>query len=348
MEIIKLFDEILYRKPTHLEIKHHSNSNLEDKKNELLICHERLFNHKMIIQKKGKSPLKIALMLTGHFRRFEPCAHVWKMFKDLHPNVDIFIHTWNSRGLRSQKEWISNKDTLPDFELINNILKPISFIREDHDKYIDNFGLAKKYPYKKIYLSDGQRVDNRADFTTFIMSQLYSIYTCFQNVKKFENHNNFKYDIVIKLRADTMLFYPLIFKEKLSDDCLYIHSRSHFHIDGGKGCINCDLEYKTKIRQHTEHCNDVCDVLIYGNSKVMDVYTSMYLHIHELLDKFDIDNINILNKYPELNQFITRKNNFIYFGFCGDMDKNLKLLYPERMIREYMKDYWLLSDPYYL
>jgi hypothetical protein len=350
MDIVNLFNEVLYRKPNNLELKFHD-TDLEDKKNELLSCHERLMNHKMIIEKQGPSNLRIALMIVGHFRRFETSVNVWKTFKELHPDVDIFVHTWNSRGLRSDKNWIlDNVDDKPDFETIYDTLSPVSFIREDHNKYLENFSLLKKCPNKNIYLSLGQKVDNHRDFSKFIMSQLYSIYKCHESVKNYEDHNQFKYDIIIKLRADTILYHPLIFKEKLSDDCLYIHSRSHFHRDGGRGCKKCDLEYKTKIRLHKEHSNDVCDVLLYGNSKVMERYCRMYINISELLDQFDKDNKENLEKWPINKNFVTKSPTtpIIYFSWCGDMDKNLKLLYPERMIREYMKDYWLLSDPFYL
>lgn len=348
MDIVNLFEDVLYRKPSALELKLHTGE-LDDKKNELLSCHERLFNHEYVINKKGQSPLKIALMLTGHWRRFEASAHVWKNFKKLHPNVDIFIHTWNSRGNRSDINWIieTNED-LPNFELICDILKPITFIKEDNTKFIDSFGLSTKYPDKTIYMSLGQKVSNHQDFSKFVMSQLYGIYKCYQAVQNYSEINNFTYDVIIKLRADTLLYHPLIFPHKLPDDSLYIHSRSHFHRDGGRGCKLCDIESKTGVRLHDSHSNDVCDVLLYGSAKVMDRYCNLYLHIPELLDQMHLDNLDNLTKWPENNAFVTKKNNITYFSWCGNMDKNLKLFYPERLIREYMKDYWLISDPYYL
>jgi hypothetical protein len=184
-EIRDSFLNILYREPTTEELSFHSaeSTNIEQKKNEILSCHERLLNHDYIIQKVGKSPLKIALMLIGHFRRFdERTAKVWRDFKALHPDVDIFVHTWNEKGLRSCCDWITVDDEKPDFENIYNILKPVSLVREDHTKFLENFSMVKKYG-KTVYLAKGQRVANHDDFSKFIASQLYSIYTCYQAVK---------------------------------------------------------------------------------------------------------------------------------------------------------------------
>ena len=352
-EIKKLFVKILGREPSVSEIEHHISkfTTIEDKKYELMSCHERLHNQANVISQVGQSPLRIALMLVGHFRRFEPFSQVWSTFKSLHPNIDIFVHTWNERGLRSDKEWINTSEDIPDFETIYNTLKPVSMVREDHKKFLNSFSLKNKFPDKTLYLALGQKVSNHADFTKFIMSQLYGIYACFKNVKNYEDVNGFKYDIVIKLRADTVLYHPLVFKEKLKDNELFIHSRSHRHIDGGGGCLTCDKEHAIDDTKkiHESHTNDVCDVLVYGNSKVMERYCiDMYNDIPDILDKMDRDNLECLEKDPWLNKFVSKKENITYFGWCGDINKNLKLFYPERIIREYMKDYWLLSDPLYL
>lgn len=350
-DIKTLFNDILYRDPTEHEIQYHvsQGKSLEDKKNEILSCQERLSNHSTIINKVGKSKLNIALMLIGHFRRFDDrFCKIWKDFKDNHPDVDIFIHTWNEKGLRSPFDWINTNDEKPDFERIFDILRPITMIREDHIKYLDHFSLIHRYPGKKLYLSLGQKVKNHKDFSKFIASQLYSIQKCHESIISYQKETGKKYDIIIKLRADTVLYHPLVFQDKLPDDVLFIHSRSHFHRDGGRGCKMCDEEYKQHEKRHYHHCNDVCDVLNYGSAHVMERYCNIYNHIGELMDLFDHDNSASLENNKELNKFVTKDGNIVYFGWCGDMTKNLKLMYPERMIREYMKDYWLLSDPYYL
>ena len=347
-EIHNLYNKLLYRDPYETEIRNITDD-IDIIKEKLLSCHERVRNHDCIISKEGKSPLKIALMIVGHFRRFEPYEYIWKEFKNNHPDVDIFIHSWRERGDRSFTNWINIDNNIKDidFENIYNILDPVSLIREDHTRLLNSFSLQKRFPNKKIYLSLGQKVPNHSDFSKFIMSQLYGIYSCYKSVENYQKEKGFTYDIVIKLRADTILYHPLIFKNQLPDNELYIHSRSHRHIDGGGGCLTCDSEYPTRV--HEEHTNDVCDVLIYGNAKVMKRYcVDMYENIGEILDKFDKDNINHLKTYPDLNEYITRDGQIIYFDRHGLTDKNLKLTYPERLIRSYMNDVWLLSDPYYL
>ena len=350
-EIIRLFNDILYREPTDLELEHHVGNNTEyidAKKQELLSCHERIINQTNLIEKFGKSPLKIAIMLVGHFRRFEPYEHIWRDFKKNHPNVDFFIHSWKERGDRCAINWIDMEDHKDiDFENIYDVLKPVSIIREDHKKMINDFGLRKRYPDKNIYLSLGQKVCNQDDFTKFVMSQLYGIYRCYKSVENYQKEKGFTYDIVIKLRADTIFYHPLIFKNRLPDNELYIHSRSHRHGDGGGGCLTCDSEYPARV--HEEHTNDVCDVLVYGNNNVMKRYcVDMYENMEEILDKFDVYNKNLLTKYSELYQYVTQIGKITYYAWCGDFKKNLKLFYPEQIIRTYMNDVWLLSDPYYL
>jgi hypothetical protein len=343
-----IFQKLLYREPTSNEIEFHLSTltDRQSKADEFLSCYERLANHTQVISQIGPTKLKVAVMLVGHFRRFPGSKNCWEQFKSNHPHVDFFIHTWNEIGERDWDSWIEVNGPIPNFEEIHQTLKPISILREDHTKFLESFGLYNKISKdQKLYLAAGQRVKNHRDFSKFIMSQLYSIYTCHKLVRNYEILHNFRYDVIIKLRADTIFFHPLYFdKLQFADNILYIHSRAHHHADGGKGCLTCDKEYPN--RQHEEHTNDVCDVLLYGNSVIMEKYCNLYLHIEGFLDQLDKDNQDIIKKYPEhFKDNLSNDENIVYLGQITDYDKNLKLFYPERLIREYFKDCWLLSDP---
>lgn len=119
------------------------------------------------------------------------------------------------------------------------------------------------------------------------LNMFYKIYQCNNLKKQFEQKNNFKYDVCIRLRTDTH-FDREILLEDIQENTLYISE------DKGYGGI--------------------CDQFSYGNSNVMDRYSDVFCNIRtyvaegctfhpETLLKYHSDKQEFLYKYIGNNFF---------------------------------------------
>jgi hypothetical protein len=291
---------------------------------------------------------RVALLICGHFRNFndDGIRNKYKRIMEDYPSgVDIFIHTWSDLGLRAPGVWINTTDDrIPDFETIRSTLNPKMITIENGREMIDSFGLAARRPEHKLYYCSGQPCNSTVDFSKFIVSQLYSIYTANELRRRYESDNGFKYDLVVKIRADMppdrVDLGAMVALDLNAHTMWANNSHRHRHPGGGGGCLTCDDEYiHGRIREHKNHTNDVCDIYFYGGSDIMNIYASLYLRVDEMAEYF--------HKYNEqLNTC-----SCVEIRGCGVMvrhsrcfEKRYKCIYPERMVREYMRDVWILSD----
>lgn len=289
---------------------------------------------------KCKPLKKVALLLSGHIRNFEPRKAFWVDFNNkFGDRVDIYVHTWNESGVRSQKEWIDVGKVPPSFDEIRAVLKPKKMLVEDHSEKIDSFSL--KHPGLQLYYTNVRYLNRTTDFTRNIGSQLYSIMKSWELAKD----SGVEYDMMIRLRNDCIIenFGNIFTRDTsfLKDEVLVVNGNSHRHAFGGGGCNKCTLEYPT--RKHTDHVNDVCDIMYLGNPSVMARVCNMFNDARKLVLSFkeynelamkDEDVRACLVPYPDAMGVKAPK---IY-------ESRIKCFYPERLIREYMKDYWLLTD----
>ena len=183
--------------------------------------------------------MRIAILISGFLRTLEyNFINNKKYFKDY--DVDYYLHISNDEN----KDKYFNKKI--DLEKIIKIIKPIKYIVEDEINFEINF--------KNKYLNHKR--------------MWYKIYLLNEMKKIHEKINNFKYDIVIRLRPD-----------------LYI--LNEFNINN----ILTDVIYG-------KNNNGVfLDEINFGSSKIMDMYANLFLHfdkyIHLNIDRPDI----ILNLY---------------------------------------------------
>ena len=283
---------------------------------------------------------KVALLLSGHVRNFEPRKQFWIDFnKKFGDRVDIYIHTWNESGLRSKNEWIDVGSVPPNFDEIRDILKPKDMLIEDHASKMDSFSFIQ--PGLELYYTNVLYLNRAEDFTKNIGSQLYSV------MKSWElaNNSNIKYDMMIRLRGDCILenFNNIFTRDTsfLEDDVLIMNGNSHRHAMGGGGCSKCTLEYP--IRKHKDHVCDVCDIMYLGNPKVMKKVCNMFKNARDLVKSFQGYNKLAIKDKKVLDSLV--KYPYSYGVKCPIVfETKLKCFYPERLIREYMKDYWLITD----
>lgn len=284
---------------------------------------------------------KIALMLSGHLRNFEPRKQFWIDFnKEFGDRVDIYIHTWNESGLRSKDEWIDIGSPPPDFDEIRKVMQPKKMLIEDHSEKSKGFSFLQ--PGLDLYYTNLRYLDRASDFTKNIGSQLYSVMKSWELARD----SNVEYDMMIRLRNDCIIEnFGNIFKRDTSflakEDVLVINGNSHRHALGGGGCSKCGTEYPE--RKHTDHVCDVCDIMYFGNPKVMERICNMFSHVKELVMSFKEYN-KLALKDKEVRECLVK---YPYaYGVKSHVvfETKIKCFYPERLIREYMKDYWLLTD----
>ena len=287
------------------------------------------------------TPPKIALMLSGHMRNFSKRKEYWKEFKKMYNFVDIFVHTWSESGERGGKEWIDVGSTKFPHEDVKNTLNPVNMLVEDHEELFDSFSF--KEDGVDLYYTNFPHVKTSQDFTKYIGSQLYSVKKCFELTQ--ESGEN--YDVYMRLRGDAVIenFGNLLRNnlDFLTEDTVVINgSSNHAHPGGWRGCRNCDVEFGG-IRKHKVHCNDVCDIFYFGRKSSMSKLCNMYSFVKELVKSFSENNskaakkIGVKKHLQKIGYVTTVSSPMVY-------ENEIKAFYPERLIREFMKEFWLISD----
>lgn len=292
--------------------------------------------------------MNVALMVCGHFRNFHITKPYWEKFLQKN-ECDIFISTWEDYGNRNATEWIDSQENKINFNHITDVMQPKSYLIENVQEKNKNFTLRKNN--NSLWFVIGKFSVECDDFSTYIVSQLYKIKTCFDLVEKYAIENNKKYDLVFKLRADT---FPENFslekyskiKQHLDNNVLFCYkdtiNKNHVRPQGG--CNNCMKEYAAKKRTHHSHTNDVSDYFNYGNYDVMKKLAQIYDNVDILYERMEKHNLSVWKPndknviyQPETNKY------FVKHGSNGFAQK-YKCIYPEKFIREHLQNYWILDD----
>lgn len=281
---------------------------------------------------------KIALMISGHLRNFAKRTSFWEHFVREFPEVDIYVHTWSDGGNRAETEWIDVGSRGPDLEEASRVLKPVKMVVEDHEKLFDSFSFQK--PDTELYYTYFKKIETTDDFTRCIGSQLYSVQKCYELAREGD------YDVFVRLRGDSVIdnFENLVGKD-VPDDAIVINgSDHHVHPGGGRGCRDCDFEFRISKRVHHDHSNDVCDVFYYGKRKAMERLCGMFGSVGDLVSGFQEHNRVAVQK-KHVKRHLKKFGNVTTIRYPPVYENDVKCFYPERLIREHMRDYWLVSDP---
>lgn len=158
--------------------------------------------------------MNIAVCISGGIKYPEKSL---KSLKNIFPNknIKIFIHTWK---IKDKKNYLKNTKITRDEEIIlyyryqkneqlKNILKETSCNQLNtltnyncQDLLIETFD-EKQIIFKKLF-NDLKFISyERNDIGP--ISMFYSIYKCNELKIKYENHNNMKFDKVIRMRFDS-------------------------------------------------------------------------------------------------------------------------------------------------
>ena len=158
--------------------------------------------------------MKIALLLCGQYRTLldkrtldAQNAFIKKF------NIDVFLSTWSDPGISVWDMFQKNANIYENVEINSEVVSKLNNLVEFE---VNNF---EHYVNKIKIIEIKQKLRNFIDQTRtnsineygkdrFITGypQLYTIHKANEMKRKYENSNNFKYDIVIKSRPDFYFF----------------------------------------------------------------------------------------------------------------------------------------------
>lgn len=268
--------------------------------------------------------IKVALIITGTSRNYIQNYPTWKTYLlDLY-DTDIFFHTYNVTGYHN--DIYANKQNIFDQDSLINLLQPKKYIIDDFNIKIEDF--------KNNLVSQCSR--SNSPKPEYIKAQLYSIYMATKLKKQYEIENNFEYDIVIKIRFDTIFYSDFDI-----DNIKLIYSKNNIILCGNpliktmkykNACVNCIKNIK--CINHT----DTSDIVFISRSNIMDFYAEIYNNY----DKFITDMVKAtIDNNIDISQYKTFEysNNAVIYT---NVPKS-HCPYPEKILAKYLKDYVLLN-----
>lgn len=199
--------------------------------------------------------MKIAVCISGQIRTgIKASENIIRFIGSLYPNCDFFIHTWN----------VNSYTTLS----CTNIKKKDIFVSQsDLDKI------------KEIYKPIGMKVDDFYEIKDSISTHdtlRYLWYSFDQSIKlkkENEKNNNFKYDVVIKLRFD--IIFPCDRTFATDYKVLSNVIDNYIYIENSNNSVS-------------ENMGFLDDVYFFGNSNNMDIMAEYYYYMDGLYDGYKL------------------------------------------------------------
>lgn len=175
----------------------------------------------------------MALCISGGLRNFKDTHYSFVKYLLSKHEVDVFFY-----GLENKE---GKENNINDFK---NLYNPKNCIVNSKD-YYENIN----FPYKESSCC-----------------AFYNIYMCNELKKSYENLNNFKYDYVIRSRADIFWF------RYISDD--------EFNLANDSILIPQEWAFKAPSRPYARS-----DMFALGNSMLIDAYSSLFTRINEYINE---------------------------------------------------------------
>jgi uridine kinase len=229
--------------------------------------------------------MNVALLISGYLRTFKDnIPNLKSQVLDKFENVDVYIHI--TKNSNKEDRYLNNDENL---EYLNEILNPICLLNEDN-----------------FILSNDKVINNTLN--------LWLKYYKLNEIKK-ENEKNYgKYDLVIKYRPDLNIISNDVFTEDITKDLVYLPEDSKMDKD--------KLSNKGDMY--------ICDIFSYGNSDIMDKYFEIYDKLNILTQKYKtgisetllyhhlVDNSIDFKKIPiDYNMILSKCNVFAIAGDSG-------------------------------
>jgi hypothetical protein len=273
---------------------------------------------------------KIALLICGTIRNYKQNYLTWKKYLlDLY-DTSIFFHTYDVNGYHLKTNNILSQ---LEIETLIKTIKPKKYLIESYDTKLNDF--------KNLIQS--QCLRNGSAKPESIKSQLYGIYMVNMLKKIHEKENNFKYDIVIKIRFDTVFYNNFNIK-----DINLITKYNNVILCGNpeiktmlykNACVNCINNFNNNNFNKCNNHTDISDIVIISTSKNMDYYAKIYFKYDILLKQYH-DKVIEMYKH-NLNKYISHvydNGSIIYIQV-----PKISCVYPELALSLHLKDYMLLN-----
>lgn len=274
---------------------------------------------------------KIALLICGTVRNYKENYPSWKKhLLDLF-DVTIFFHTYDIYGYHSQN---NNKLSQFDIDTLINIIKPKKYLIESYTTKLNDF----KSQVKTQCLRRG------SPNPECIKSQLYSIYMTNMLKKIYEKENNFQFDIVIKIRFDTMFYSNFSISDinliNKYDDVILCGNPEIKTMLYKNACMNCINNFKMNNFNKCEKHTDISDIVIISNSKIMNHYANIYFIYDKFIEGYH-DKVKQSHNDDTLKKYIKcvyNNGSIMYWNV-----PKITCLYPESALALHFKDYILLN-----
>lgn len=217
---------------------------------------------------------KIAVILFGQPRYFEV---TWPLIKQefMFSNVDVdyYIHFWDQVGYTPQ----SNENTVSK-EIINILNEEFSnenIQLQDYNELDDLCSLLRQF-YNTI-LSE-RIVEEPLEDLRYRFGQHLSINKAYEQIKKHEIQNKFKYDLIIKTRSDIVYRTPQCYRYDVDyykiKYAYYLEKPANFNMSAD-GFIKCNA---LRIMDFRKQFDDTADDI----SRVIETfYNNKYCLLNE-------------------------------------------------------------------
>jgi|688.fasta_scaffold56004_2 hypothetical protein len=248
--------------------------------------------------------MKIAVCVSGQPRTWESCYPRWIEILASQGEVDFFFHLWDYNTLPNLLSTVGDGMKLED-ELLSD---------DEKTRLIETFK-PKKYIFesRKDIQYWNCNIPVKHQFGAWTKEQFYSLYYCSLLKRQWELENDFRYDVVIRLRADLWFLDDF----KLNDPVPRTLYTSHNGWDEKHGCYR------------------VGDIFYYADSHTFDQVSEFFKFLSytpttyivspdqcpppEVAMYFYMVNIGILNHPTNISMKVKRDQRVLQYK--GELDE---------------------------
>jgi hypothetical protein len=215
--------------------------------------------------------MKISICFSGHIRNFfdkglDNFNKNLLYLREQGHEVDLFFSVWDTYGPSTS----ALRPTPIESNAINEDLikqmNPVSYLIEKYEDIKHNFILKNIHPTIKIepypIISE--------EGILYSIPMYYKIFSANSLKREYELKHNFKYDVVLRYRANIYMDKPLILEE-IQPNTLYVpYVNQHW--------------WENPHYQTWSYMTD--DRFAYGDSEIMDQYSDTYNNLTMLFEKY--------------------------------------------------------------
>jgi hypothetical protein len=215
------------------------------------------------------SNLRVALLMAGEMRNYDN-ADLLKLNENnffSKYKCDLFVSTWDKKGYSPYHGTVQIKNYSNEKLTNNDILKTYKNVKNINIENFDEWLLKLPQTYREIYDKGFQIVGTNKIVKCTVFPQLYKIWNANEMKKTYEKSNNFKYDMVIRIRSD------MGFVEDIPDAYLYDFLKTHESLNKIWTINPPKIFYPKRIY----------DIFFYGDSQTMNKLCDSWNHILDII-----------------------------------------------------------------